>query len=208
MDAVKLDGSSSLVVEFFEYCVNSILYQRGIYPEEDFKLVEKYGVHLFTTRNDDLRIFLNDIVQQLRVWLDADKINKVILVIKHKNTMETVERWQFDIKTQVNPVAAHDQETPRTDSNVWTEGGKRQFRAIMRQIAAAVTYLPELNPEDYTINVLVHADMDADVPSTWGDTDPGLIKGGGEHMRLKELSTASHTVTPFVAYRIMEDPPQ
>lgn len=45
------------------------------------------------------------------VWLDADKINKVILVIKHKNTMETVERWQFDIKTQVSPKAAEERDS-------------------------------------------------------------------------------------------------
>lgn len=29
-------GSSKLVTEFFEYGVNTILFQRGVYPPEDF----------------------------------------------------------------------------------------------------------------------------------------------------------------------------
>ena len=37
--AIKLQGSTKLVTELFEYSVNSILYQRGIYPPEDFKCV-------------------------------------------------------------------------------------------------------------------------------------------------------------------------
>jgi mitotic spindle assembly checkpoint protein MAD2 len=35
--AITLKGSTAMVTEFFEYSVNSILYQRGIYPPDDFR---------------------------------------------------------------------------------------------------------------------------------------------------------------------------
>lgn len=34
----------------------------------------------------------------LLVWLRENKLNKVVLVIKSKDTGETIERWQFDIE--------------------------------------------------------------------------------------------------------------
>ena len=35
-NAVTLKGSAAIVSEFFNYSINSILYQRGIYPPESF----------------------------------------------------------------------------------------------------------------------------------------------------------------------------
>jgi mitotic spindle assembly checkpoint protein MAD2 len=35
--AITLKGSTAMVSEFFEYSVNSILYQRGVYPSDDFR---------------------------------------------------------------------------------------------------------------------------------------------------------------------------
>lgn len=36
MHKLALRGSSKVVNEFFEYCINTILFQRGVYPAEDF----------------------------------------------------------------------------------------------------------------------------------------------------------------------------
>ena len=33
---LSLKGSSKLVAEFFNYSINTILFQRGVYPAEDF----------------------------------------------------------------------------------------------------------------------------------------------------------------------------
>lgn len=38
---LSLKGSSKLVTEFFEYSINTILFQRGVYPSEDFTV---YGL--------------------------------------------------------------------------------------------------------------------------------------------------------------------
>jgi mitotic spindle assembly checkpoint protein MAD2 len=40
---LALRGSSKLVTEFFEYSINSILFQRGVYPPEDFSAYARQG---------------------------------------------------------------------------------------------------------------------------------------------------------------------
>ncbi|KAG2219413.1 hypothetical protein INT45_010604 [Circinella minor] len=191
-----LDGSSLIVVEFFDnshtfgFNLKSILFQRGIYPRHDFEVQRKYGMPLLVTNNDDLKAYVDQIMKQVRV-------------IKSRENGDILERWQFNIDTQKEE---EEEQQQRFDyDRELTEDTKAQIRAIMRQILASVTVLPELDPDDVTFVILVHTDQDVDVPTTWGDSDPKLIKGGGEHVRLKPLSTSKHKITPFVAYRMEED---
>ncbi|KAI9321033.1 HORMA domain-containing protein [Dichotomocladium elegans] len=205
MDTISLAGSTSVVVDFFEYCVNSILFQREVYPKEDFRVTKKYGLSLLVTTNDELKAYIDQVVDQVRIWLNTSKISKLILVIKSRETGDVLERWQFDIeieRQQEQPSPIVDSASLQQDSYELDEKTKTQIRAIMRQIAASVTFLPELDPDDCTINILVHTDQDVNVPTTWGDSDPKLIKGGGEHVRLKSFSTSVHKVSALVAYRM------
>lgn len=51
--------------------INSILYQRGIYPSETFTRVQKYGLTLLVTTDPELIKYLNNVVEQLKgnhVW--------------------------------------------------------------------------------------------------------------------------------------------
>ena len=63
--SITLRGSTDIVVEFFDYAVNSILYQRGIYPPESFKRSSKYGLAMMTTTDDGLTTYLGNITRQL-----------------------------------------------------------------------------------------------------------------------------------------------
>jgi hypothetical protein len=40
---ISLKGSTSIVTEFFGYSINSILFQRGLYPADNFAPVKKYA---------------------------------------------------------------------------------------------------------------------------------------------------------------------
>jgi mitotic spindle assembly checkpoint protein MAD2 len=53
------------VKEFFEFTVNTILYQRGIYPPESFKRVSKYGLAMMVTTDDALIQYISNIMNQL-----------------------------------------------------------------------------------------------------------------------------------------------
>ncbi|CAO3606853.1 unnamed protein product [Mucor hiemalis] len=93
---------------------------------------------------------------------------------------------------------------PPSEANKIQAQAVKQIRAILRQITASVSYLPMIEGEDCTFNVLVYADKDVDVPNAWGDSGPSLIKGGGEHVRLNSFSTLIHKVDSFVAYKMDE----
>lgn len=46
--------------------INSILYQRGIYPPETFTRVNHYDMSLLVTTDSNLKKYLSDVVSQLK----------------------------------------------------------------------------------------------------------------------------------------------
>ena len=64
-NVITLRGSTQIVTEFFNYSVNSILYQRGIYPPESFKRVSKYNLSMMVTTDEGLCAYMNNILKQL-----------------------------------------------------------------------------------------------------------------------------------------------
>lgn len=69
-------------VEFLlaEFSVNSILYQRGVYPPEKFTHVQKYGMTVLVTDDDELRNYLEGVTKQLKELLLKKLIEKLVLV--------------------------------------------------------------------------------------------------------------------------------
>ncbi|GBB91600.1 hypothetical protein RclHR1_00190013 [Rhizophagus clarus] len=171
---ISLKGSTKIVVEFFEFALNSILFQRAIYPPEDFKMVKKYGLNVLVTIDDSVKSYLKKLLTQVEAWLNAGKISKLILAIMNVETREILERWQFDIQ-----IIDEDNKENRGPG-----GGKKQraeqeikneIQAIIRQITASVTFLPVLEDE-CTFNILAFTDKDAEVPAEWDDSDPHIIQ--------------------------------
>lgn len=73
---IALRGSVELIVEFFNYCVNSILYQRGpcLYPPESYKRVSKYGLTMHLTTDADLITYLAAVSKQLEGMYTQPKL--------------------------------------------------------------------------------------------------------------------------------------
>ena len=65
--AVTLKGSAQLVSDFFNYGINSILYQRGIYPAESFTRKEEYGLTLLVSTDQKVKQFLESVLSQIKV---------------------------------------------------------------------------------------------------------------------------------------------
>jgi mitotic spindle assembly checkpoint protein MAD2 len=63
--AISLKGSTDIVTEFFNFSVNTILYQRGIYPPESFKKIPKYGLSMMVTIDEGLSGYMENILRQL-----------------------------------------------------------------------------------------------------------------------------------------------
>lgn len=85
-------------------------------------------------------------------WMKSNKISKLILVIKSRETGQVLERWQFDVHVvqPVEPITATEEnpEDMEIVDNSVSESTQQQIRALMRQISASVTFLPELDQDD------------------------------------------------------------
>ncbi|KAK4704123.1 mitotic spindle assembly checkpoint protein MAD2, partial [Phenoliferia sp. Uapishka_3] len=202
--AIKLAGSVKLVSELFEYSVNSILYQRGIYPPEDFKFVKKYGLTLLTTSDERLEAYIAKVMGQVQTWILAGNISRLVMAIISKESRETIERWQFDINVEdvpkpgekENAAPAKPAKPEKTNAEI-----QKDIQDTIRQIVSSVTFLPVVE-EKCVFNILVYTDLDTKVPTEWIDSDPHMISGNAEQVKLRSFSTNIHTVEALVAYRL------
>lgn len=94
------------MTEFFGFSINSILYQRGIYPPESFKRVSKYGLAILVTEDEFLASYLEQVLKQLESWLLQGNVQKLVLVITGCETKEVLERWVFNVEAEPPTAAA------------------------------------------------------------------------------------------------------
>ncbi|BGP23580.1 mitotic spindle assembly checkpoint protein MAD2 [Rhodotorula toruloides] len=212
---LSLKGSTKIVTEFFEYSVNSILYQRGIYPPEDFKQVKKYGLTLFTSADEALERYISNVMKQVQTWILAGKLDSLALIVMNRDTREVVERWQFDIQVEetagegdgkenegLSGAKSNPDEPLKQEKT--PEQVQKDIQDIMRQITSSVTFLPSLE-DKYVFTILTYAKKDTEVPKEWIDSDPHMIIGNAEQVKLRTFSTNRHKVQGLVAYRLGQD---
>ena len=99
-NTITLKGSTAIVTEFFGYAVNSILYQRGIYPPETFERKQKYGLGMLVTTDDGLKTYLVSVLQQINDWMMTKALQKLVLVVTAVGSKEVLERWVFDVEQE------------------------------------------------------------------------------------------------------------
>lgn len=198
---LALKGSSKVVADYFEFAINSILFQRGIYPPEDFKTVRKYDLPLLITADDEVQEYINKIMTQVKKWLYGKTILKLVVVLVAKSTAQVVERWEFNLQV-LEPQTTT---APKAKADI-----QREIQAIIRQVTTLVSYLPVLGNDDYTFNVLVYTDPSHDtrsIPREWSDTygDGRYVLGDNvESVDFKSFSTDIHQVGTLVTYKIHE----
>ena len=197
---ITLKGSTAIVTEFFGYAVNSILYQRGIYPPESFERKNKYGLGMLVTTDEQLKAYLVNVLQQINDWMLQKTLQKLVLVVTAVGSHEVLERWVFDIVNEdANLYERGDAVGEKSDKEIQTE-----ISAIIRQITASVTFLPLLE-EQCTFDLLVYTNDDAEVPVQWEESDARYITDNAEQVKLRSFSTSVHKVEGLVSYKASED---
>ncbi|KZW02591.1 spindle assembly checkpoint protein [Exidia glandulosa HHB12029] len=196
---ISLKGSCSLVTEFFKFAVNTILYQRGVYPVDDFHTVKKYGQPLLVTQDIVLERYIDRVLQQVNTWLMSGDVTQLVVVIVAKDSRVPLERWVFDVTLVDEPGSAD----RATQSEAKPEAKIRdEIRAIMKQIVSTETYLPVIS-EPTVFEILAYTSDSAEVPAgEWHDSDPLAIEAGkSQQVKLRSFSTDRHRVDTMVAYR-------
>ena len=195
---ITLRGSTSIVTEFFGYCVNSILYQRGIYPPDSFETVQKYGLQMVVTKDDALKNYVGNVLQQLAQWLMEGVVQRLVLVIQNaENNDEVLERWQFNIDADVRG----------QDKGEYPQKGEKEIQseiqAIIRQVTASVTFLPLLDCA-CSFDMLVYTHKDVETPGSWEESDGKTINNCSE-VRLRQFTTKVHNVNGTVAFKVEDE---
>ncbi|XP_051992683.1 mitotic spindle assembly checkpoint protein MAD2A [Xyrauchen texanus] len=193
LKGITLKGSAELVAEFFSFGINSILYQRGIYPAETFTRVTQYDMSLQLTTDTKLKNYLTNVISQLKEWLFECTVQKLVVVITCLETNEVLERWQFDIDCDKT---AKESSVPREKS---IKAIQEEIRSVIRQITATVTFLPLLETA-CAFDLLIYTDKDLAVPEQWEESGPQLIDQS-EEVRLRSFTTSIHKVNSMVAYK-------
>ena len=71
-----------MVSEYFNIAINSVLFVRGLYSYGKFDTVSKSDCRCDLLNDEDLKSYLEQVVAQLRDWLVAKTIKKVVFVIQ------------------------------------------------------------------------------------------------------------------------------
>lgn len=183
-----------MVQEFFHYGINSILYQRGIYPADSFKREKKYGLTLLVTSESKLQAFLEPLLKQVQYWLSKKKLKRLVVVISDIKTKEVLERWQFDIQTDDVDEEGENSTRQKDEKKI-----KQEMSDVIRQITASVTFLPLLETA-CSFDVLIYTGKDTEAPKDWTDSGACLIENA-EQVQLRSFSTSVHNVQTAVQYK-------
>jgi len=201
--SITLKGSTELVTEFFKYAVNTILFQRGVYPADDFHMVKKYGQTVLTTQDLALENYLEKILKQVGVWLLTGAVTQLVVAIITKDSRTPLERWVFDINLveQSSQGGVKEAQTSKPEAEIQAE-----IRSILKQIVSTVTFLPVID-EPTVFNILVYTHESANVPAgEWVDTDPLAIEASkSQQVKLRNFSTDVHRIEALVSYRYEGD---
>jgi mitotic spindle assembly checkpoint protein MAD2 len=176
---------------------------------ETFSRESKYGLTVMTTTDEGLLRYMHNVQKQVTEWLLAGLIQRLVVVVQGADTLETLERWQFNITIDDDENAGGSENQTPNHSPSNNGAGKsikeihNEIQAIIRQITASVTFLPLLQ-EPCTFDLLVYTDKEVKAPEKWADSDPCYIMNSAE-VKLRSFTTSVHKVDSMVAYKEVDE---
>ncbi|KAF7395875.1 hypothetical protein HZH68_009925 [Vespula germanica] len=199
---ITLKGSAELVKQYLLYGINSILYQRGIYPPETFEPAEQFGLFFLMSTDEKIKSFLDTVLGQIQEWLVQRKVQKITLVITNVNTKEVLEKWDFRVDYEGHvPKNINDNNMVELPE-VGTKDVKtiqKEIREVIRQITGTVSFLPLLDCL-CSFDILTYTVQDCNIPKEWDETQPVFIANSQE-VQLRSFSTSIHKMDTIVSYK-------
>ncbi|BES93411.1 unnamed protein product [Nesidiocoris tenuis] len=198
-NAITLKGSAKLVTDYLNYGINSILFQRGIYPSESFKSEEHFGLSILVSTDEQINQFLQTVLGQIKEWLLQGKLEKISLVITNIANKEVMERWDFKLQYE----QSKDSKLDENGEPIGTKELKviqNEIRDVLRQICSTVSFLPLLDCQ-CAFDLLLYTKQDIEVPEDWGETGPCYI-ANSEELQLRSFSTSLHRMNTVVSYKV------
>lgn len=186
---VRIDQSTTIS----DFGINSILFQRGIYPPEQFKPIENYGLTILMSQDNKIREFLSTTLTQLNAWLVERIVNKVALVITNVKTLEVLERWDFNVEYE------GDAKDNSQTSDKPVKQIRNEIRDVLKQIASSVSYLPLLDCL-CSFDIQIYTKDNVNLPDQWADAQPANIINA-QCVKMRSFSTNIHKMETAVTYK-------
>ncbi|XP_015120721.1 mitotic spindle assembly checkpoint protein MAD2A [Diachasma alloeum] len=195
---ITLKGSAELVKKYLLYGINSILYQRGIYPPETFEPAEHFGMAILMSTDEKIKNFMDTVLGQVEEWLLQRKIHQVTLVITNVNTKEVLEKWDFKVAYEGDEGDKGKGRLPEVGTKD-VQAIQKEIREVIRQITGTVSFLPLLDCL-CSFDIFTYTVPDVGIPKEWDETQPVFIANGQE-VQLRSFSTSIHKMDTVVSYR-------
>ncbi|EDV51056.1 mitotic spindle assembly checkpoint protein MAD2A [Drosophila erecta] len=197
-NCITLKGSAQIIVEYLKYGINSILFQRGIYPAEDFNNTQQYGLTILMSKDPKIQTFLENVLSQTEEWLSKNMIKKISMVITNAHSKEVLECWDFNMQAELGDGDSSDPTKLTTTKEL--SRIQNEIRDVMRQISATVSYLPLLDCI-CTFDVMIHTLQNTELPAKWDETGAIVIQNP-QAVQLRSFSTGLHKVDTVVNYKM------
>ena len=101
---------------------------------------QEYGLTLLISTDPEVNKFLENVLSQIKDWLEVRKIKKLVVVLNSVETKDTLERWEFKIESEVGEDGKIVENAVKDEKKI-----KGEIRDVIRQITASVTFLPLLD---------------------------------------------------------------
>lgn len=170
-----LNNYQSLLTTFTDFLVvaiHTILYERGLYPQETFLLTRAYNFPVRQNRHPLVCKWVTDAVAAIQAQLLKGAVRRVVFVI-YSDQQEVLERFLFDVSAF--PSVPEKERFTEFEGTLAEEGDdgthlkisivdvEEQLRATVRKLAYCGSKLGLL-PEDCTYTMAVELKQDADPP--------------------------------------------
>ncbi|XP_050072651.1 mitotic spindle assembly checkpoint protein MAD2A-like [Anopheles maculipalpis] len=205
--SITLQGSASIIHEYLKYSINSIIFQRGIYPSSDFLPEDYNGVPVMVTRDKRIKTYLDNVLSKVHDLIMKRMITMISMCIVTVETSEIVERWDFNITPQYDDNAGEGKENATTSSKSLPKIQK-EIRDIMRQILASISYLPCLEDRCiFDIKLHTKGDVFQEIPGMeeFHEEAIGSLEiTDAQTVELQQFSTGLDKVETKVVYRTFD----
>ncbi|XP_066156017.1 mitotic spindle assembly checkpoint protein MAD2A [Euwallacea fornicatus] len=195
--SITVKGSADIVCDYLNYGINSILFQRGLYPSENFKIAESYGLNIWMSTDNKIKEFVSTVLDQLKEWLINRTVNKIALIITNVKTLEVMERWDFNVEYEGDNSEGESRTSEKPLKQIQNE-----IRDVLKQIASSIAYLPLLDCL-CSFDVQIYTTNDVQLPNAWAVAEPASIKNA-QSVKMRTFSTNIHKMETVVTYKSSE----
>lgn len=207
------------------------MYQRGIYPESSFNIVQQYGLTLLMSKDEKIEAFLKNVLTQVEgnmifieyvarifersssschfaEWVATNLVEKISLIITNAHSREVLECWEFKVENEGNEndskVSNGDAINNTDPKNPTSSKDLHRIQLEIRDVMRQISATITYLPLLDCIcsfDILLHTLNGCEIPENFNETADVQIQNA-QAVELKSFSTGLHKMQTIVNYKM------